>query len=631
MAPLHLLLIDDDPDDRLLVMRALHQEFSDLRVTQISDGDAFQQALVAQNFDLVITDYRLRWGDGLQVLEAVKARWPDCPVIMFTGTGSEEIAVAAMKAGLDDYILKSPQHFVRLPAAVQSALERAALSRRTRALENRYQQLFANLPVGIYRTTVEGEVLEANPAGLRIMGFSSFQEARQSSVPALYLDPHDRERFLQQLQEQGRVADWRVRLRRPDGTTFWAELHATLIRDAEGKPRFIDGILEDVTRLVEVEEALHRSRQEYEALVNSIDGIVWEMDARTWQFSFVSRQAERILGYPVAQWINEPDFWPRHVHPEDRERTISSCRQATQAKEDHVLEYRMLAADGREVWIRDLVTVVVENDQPVKLRGIMVDITEQKRVEEERAYLEAQLFQAQKMEAVGRLAGGIAHDFNNLLTVISGYSELLLEHIGAHEQWYREILEIRKAAERAATLTRHLLTFSRHQIVEPRVLDLNVLIANLQEMLRRLISENIDLRLHLAPGLGQIKADPSQMEQLVVNLVLNARDAMPDGGRISIETANVELDEAYARRHARVTPGPYILLQVSDTGCGMDAETLSHIFEPFFTTKEVGQGTGLGLAIVYGIVEQGKGHIAVESQPGEGTVFRVYWPRVTGV
>jgi PAS domain S-box-containing protein len=252
---------------------------------------------------------------------------------------------------------------------------------------------------------------------------------------------------------------------------------------------------------------------------------------------------------------------------------------------------------------------------------IQQDITETKA-------LALQLSQAQKMESVGRLAGGVAHDFNNLLSVIMGYSDVLLGHSGLDARTQRQAEEIKKAGNRAAALTRQLLALSRQQVLEPKVLKLNSILVETEEMLRRLIGEDVELQIILAPDMGSIKVDPGQLEQIVMNLAVNARDAMPHGGKLTIETGEAELDEEYARRHPPCVPGPYAVLTVTDTGIGMDQETRTHIFEPFFTTKELGKGTGLGLSTVYGIVKQSGGYIWVYSEPGQGAVFKVYLPRV---
>jgi len=249
------------------------------------------------------------------------------------------------------------------------------------------------------------------------------------------------------------------------------------------------------------------------------------------------------------------------------------------------------------------------------------DITESKRLKE-------QLLQAQKMEVVGRLAGGVAHDFNNLLTAINGYSELVLNFMEEDNPLRQDVAEIRKAGDRAASLTRQLLAFSRKQVLRPKVLDLNQVMDNMGKMLERLIGSDIDLVINLDSHLGRVMADPGQIEQVVLNLAINARDAMPQGGWLTIETANVDLEESYSRRQMDLQPGLYVLVKVSDTGCGMDPETRSRIFEPFFTTKEMGKGTGLGLSTVYGIIKQSGGHIAVHSKPGKGAAFKIYLPRI---
>jgi len=388
-------------------------------------------------------------------------------------------------------------------------------------------------------------------------------------------------------------------------------------------------VVEDLTEEERLQAARQESEQRYRDLIQGLDAIVWEADARALTFSFVSGRAETVLGYPVERWLREPDFWLRRMHPDDREPTMQIYRDAIAQGRDHELEYRSIAADGREVWLRDIVHVVRDADgRPTTLRGLTVDLTELKRSERALRQSEEQLRQAQKMDAVGKLAGGIAHDFNNLLMVIRGDSDLMLRRLGPGHALRRNAEGIRDAADQAASLTRQLLAFSRKQVMAPRLVDLNGIVASIHAMLQRLLGETINLVTITAPDLGGVKADPGQMEQMILNLCVNARDAMPDGGRLTVRTANVDLDEAAAARWSGARPGPYVMLEVTDTGIGMDAETRSHLFEPFFTTKEQGKGTGLGLSTVYGTVEQSGGHISVESEPGRGSAFTVYLPRV---
>ncbi|TAL08529.1 MAG: response regulator [Nitrospirae bacterium] len=331
---------------------------------------------------------------------------------------------------------------------------------------------------------------------------------------------------------------------------------------------------------------------------------------------------DEVMGKPMAELIIPPSL---------REKQYRDLAQYLAAGQGPVLERGKeiiaMRADETEFPVELAITRIGLEGVPI-FTAFIRDISELKRAEKEKENLEAQFRQAQKMEAVGQLTGGIAHDFNNLLTIINGYTEMLLQTLPAGDPQRDNAAQVKEAGDRAVALTRQLLAFSRRQMLEPKVLDLNAVVTNIDKMLTRMIGEDITLTSTLMPRLGRVKADPGQIEQVIMNLAVNARDAMPQGGKLTIETTNVELDENFAQKHAVVKPGRYVMLAVSDTGCGMNAETQQRIFEPFFTTKGLGKGTGLGLATTYGIVKQSGGSIWVYSEVGQGTTFKVYLPRV---
>jgi PAS domain S-box-containing protein len=490
-------------------------------------------------------------------------------------------------------------------------------------------KIVASVPAGLLLLSEDLHVLSANRAFLesfRLREDEVLGRDLQQLVRSERLVRGAREVLAAGTTQQAGLYELYVYARRD---TKPSRVTMSAIHLADDEPPRVLLIVEDLTEEERLQAAHQESEQRYRDLIQGLDAIVWEADARTLTFSFVSRRAETVLGYPVERWLREPDFWVRRIHPDDRDPVMQIYRAAIADGRDHEFEYRSIAADGREVWLRDIVHVVRDADgRPTTLRGLTVDLTELKRSERALHQSEEQLRQAQKMDAVGKLAGGIAHDFNNLLMVIRGDSDLMLRRLAPGHSLRRNAEGIRDAADQAATLTRQLLAFSRKQVMAPRLVDLNGIVASIHAMLQRLLGETINLVTVTAPDLGGVKADPGQMEQMILNLCVNARDAMPDGGRLTVRTANVDLDEAAAARLSDARPGPYVLLEVGDTGVGMDAETRSHLFEPFFTTKEQGKGTGLGLSTVYGTVKQSGGHISVESEPGRGSTFTVYLPRV---
>lgn len=345
---------------------------------------------------------------------------------------------------------------------------------------------------------------------------------------------------------------------------------------------------------------------------------------------FFDRRYYMMAGYEPNSFPHHFDEWFKRVHPDDIHSTQKSVQDYLQG---HLpmfdVEFRFLRQDGTWMWIRGRGKIVERDSEGTVTRivGTHTDITERKRAEEEGTRLREQLVQSQKMESVGRLAGGVAHDFNNMLGVILGYTDMALKQLSPHEGLYGDLQEVRKAAQRSADLTRQLLAFARKQTVAPQIVNLNTIVEGMLKMLRRLIGEDIELVWLPAKTLPLVKMDPSQVDQVLANLCVNARDAIGDTGRVTIETTPATLGPEYCADHLGAVPGEYVMLTVSDTGCGMDHKTIENLFEPFFTTKEVGKGTGLGLATVYGIVKQNNGYIDVYSELGHGTTFKIYLPR----
>ncbi|VTR94811.1 multi-sensor hybrid histidine kinase : Multi-sensor hybrid histidine kinase OS=Chthoniobacter flavus Ellin428 GN=CfE428DRAFT_6228 PE=4 SV=1: Response_reg: GAF_3: PAS_4: PAS_4: GAF_2: PAS_9: PAS_3: HisKA: HATPase_c: Response_reg [Gemmata massiliana] len=407
--------------------------------------------------------------------------------------------------------------------------------------------------------------------------------------------------------------------RRKDGSTFPVEVNLSFIQlDRE----YLVAVVRDISERKHTEEALRAAQHRLEHVVSSSPSVLFALGVGADEIrgiSWISGTVREMLGYEPSEAF-ERDWWTGNIHPEDRGRVISQTQADLFARGRASNEYRFRHGDGTYRWTRGEIRLTRNAaGEPIEAVGAWSDITERKLLEE-------QVQQSQKMEAVGRLAGGVAHDFNNLLTVINGYGEIALASLPDTDINRELIREMVKAGERATGLTRQLLAFSRKAIIEPKILDLTVVVTDVERMLRRIVGEDIQLTVAADPETGFVLADPGQIEQVILNLVVNARDAMPSGGRLTIELRNVELDESYTRTHSDARPGAYVLLAVTDSGSGMDAATMARIFEPFFSTKGE-HGTGLGLATLHGIVKQSGGHVGVYSEVGQGTTFKVYLPR----
>jgi len=494
--------------------------------------------------------------------------------------------------------------------------------------EEKYRRILASIEDGYYELDLRGNFTFFNDAGYRILGYEP-DELRGMNYRA-YTSPQTAQRLYEafhRIYETGgaeTMLDYEVI--RKDGTTRYHEMSAGLLRSASGEPVGFHLLARDISKRKEAEEALRRSEEKYRTILETMEEGYFEVGLGG-TITFTNDAATRLLGFTRDEIIGK-NYRKYHSPDEAGQLYEVFHRIYETGKPEFLLDYEVKRKDG-SVRNHQLNAALLRDasGKPKGFRILARDVTERKRVEKEKAQLEEQLLQAQKMESVGRLAGGVAHDFNNMLGVILGYAELIKLRLPEHDPLLKDVLEIEKAATRSRDLTGQLLAFSRKQIIAPVPVDLNELVMNTKKTLSRLIGEDVDLQFYPARDLWKIKFDPSQVQQILINLAANARDAMPDGGKLTVETANIYLNEAYCKMHIGFSPGHYVLLGVSDDGAGMDKETLQHLFEPFFTTKEPGRGTGLGLATVYGIVKQNSGFVNVYSEPGKGTTFKIYIPR----
>jgi two-component system, cell cycle sensor histidine kinase and response regulator CckA len=617
-----LLLVEDDPS----TARVLREMFNEPgahnpEVTHVGCMNEAEKHLAEHAVDIVLLDLGLPDAQGLEAVRRTHTAAPHVPLVVLTASDDESLAVQALQEGAQDYLIKGQVVPRGLLRALRYAVERKRTERALAAATNRLHHLVSENPAVIYAARLDGEPALAwiSENVERLLGFT-VEEALSPQWWSERLHPDERAKVLADLAAG--IVDGRLiqeyRFRHRDGTYLWLRDERRVLRDVAGQPTEVVGSLSDVSVRKRAERRLLESEEEYRLLFDSNPHPMWVFDVETLAFLAVNDAAVRLYGFSRDEFLGM---------------TIKEIRPLEEVPA--LLEYLPTIPDSPSVPATQIkhrkkdgsLLEVAGVSNPIEFHGkrarlVMAnDITEKKG-------LEAQLLQAQKMEAVGRLAGGVAHDFNNLLGVITGYSELLLKDLGPEHPGSKRVEQIQKAAERATGLTRQLLAFSRKQVLQPRVLDLNAVVAEVEKILRRVIREDIQLVTKPGAGLGRIRADPGQIEQVLMNLVVNARDAMPRGGGLILETANVALDDTYVRAHPEVQPGPFVMLSVSDTGEGMDAETQAHIFEPFFTTKEAGKGTGLGLATVFGIVQQSSGSVSVDSRPGTGSTFKIYFPRV---
>jgi PAS domain S-box-containing protein len=429
----------------------------------------------------------------------------------------------------------------------------------------------------------------------------------------------DRVRVLQEwfvAVRESRELSVEFRIKTPQGLVRWVHVRSSPMQSDEGKLQGHVGTIEDIHERKQAESALRESEERYRSVVQSARDVIF-MLGPDGVIKSMNPAFEAITGWKVNDWVGRS--FGELCHKDDLTRAMEMFWKALQGERVDPFELRVLSSN-RECLVGEFtITPQVERGRMVGVLGIARDITDRKRLEE-------QLAQSQKMEAVGQLAGGVAHDFNNILTAITGYSDMLVRKLRRDDPLYANAEEIRKASDRASALTRQLLAFSRKQVLKAEVVDLNAVVADISKMLQRLIGEHIELVTRARRQGAYVKADRGQIEQVIMNMAVNARDAMPNGGKLFIETDLVTLDQDFLRLHKGVAPGNYVLMRISDSGVGMTAEVKARIFEPFFTTKEKGKGTGLGLATCYGIICQTGGYLTVDSTVGGGTTFNIYLP-----
>ena len=494
--------------------------------------------------------------------------------------------------------------------------------------EARYRRITEALTDYIYTVRLKGgrpvETLHS-PACVAVTGYTVEEFATD---PYLWFHMvHEQDRSGAQEQIAGLLAGqstapFEHRIVRKDGEVRWVRNTPIPHRDSQGNLTSYEGLVQDITERKRAEESLRESEERYRSFVESFLGIAFRgrMDFVP---LFFHGAIEAITGYKEQDFLAGKPRWDQVIHPEDlanMRQSLEDIRLLPHYKTER--EYRIIRKDGQIRWVREFIqNVCDESGKPIAVQGAIHDITERVRLQE-------RLREAEKMEAVGRLAGGVAHKFNNLLTVVNGYSEMLLGTLDAGQPMRQDVKAIRKAGLRAAELTQQLLAFSRRQVLRMRVLDLDTLLQDMVPRLGIILGKEITLRMALDGDLGEVRADSSQVEEVVVSLATNARGAMPDGGVFALETSNITLDETYAAAHLALEPGRYVLLAVSDTGVGTSPEVQEHIFEPFFTTKGLAESNGLGLGTVYGIIRQLGGDVHVYSEPGLGTTFKIYLPQI---
>jgi PAS domain S-box-containing protein len=618
--PLRVLHLEDNAGDAELIRLSLTRDFPNAQITRIQDHAGFIAAVKDGQFDIILLDYSLKGFNGLEALHVARAGVPDIPVIVVSGTLVEQMAVNAVKNGATDYVPKDqlPRLAAAIRRAVREVQERLALKQvdeELRRSQRELAEIVASSADAIIGKNLDGIITSWNIGAEKLFGYRA-DEARGHSITMLM--PPDRTaeeaRILESIRRGERVVPFETVRVRKDGSLIHIAATISPIRNARGEVIGASKIARDITTSKRAGELLRASENQYRLLFESNPTPTLLFNQETLAFLSVNEAAVRHYGFSreefAAMTLSDlalPEEVPGFLQ---RLSTLT-----TEAGNSGIWRHRKKDGKLAEMEITSHPVVFAEKRAWLSLA---VDVTE-------RLSLEAQLRQSQKMESVGQLAGGIAHDFNNLLTVITGHSGLLLA-MELTPRIAEPVREISEAAKRAADLTRQLLTFSRKNVLQPLVMDLNEVVNNVSKMLRRIMGEDIALEVTFSPSLPSVKADLGMVEQVLLNLAVNSRDAMPRGGSLRISTSSVMIDKAHVLQNPEAFTGRYVCLSFADTGCGIPPENLPRIFEPFFTTKELDRGTGLGLATVYGIIKQHQGWIEVASQVNQGTNFQIFLP-----
>jgi PAS domain S-box-containing protein len=621
--PLRLLIVEDSEDDAALLLRELGRSGYEISHQRVDTAAALVAALDGREWDVILCDYTMPRFSGIEALSIVRNRGLDIPLLFVSGSMGEDIAVAAMKAGAQDYLVKG--NLKRLAPAIERELreararrERAEADAARRLADARFRQILTMAADAIIATEQDQSITLFNRSAEALFGYEAAEVMGRPLdllLPARFAAAHRRhvEEFARS-PESAKPMNLRSRVfgRRKSGEEFPVE--ASIAKLVENGGMTFTVILRDVTERERREERLRQLSRAVEQSAN----LVVITDARG-TIEYVNPKFLEATGYAAEEVVGrKPSLW-KSGKTSDSE--YARLWAAISAGQDWRGEFENKRKDGSLISVSATISPIRDEDGRIThFIGIQEDVTQRKDIE-------AQLRRSQKLEAIGQLTGGLAHDFNNLLTVVIGNLEYLAGELAPGSKARHLAGQALEAGLRGAELTRQLLAFARRQSLEPKEFVLNDLVSGITHLLRRTLGEQIEVEMKLSTDLWPVLADPTQVESALANLAINARDAMPGGGRLTIETANKHLDERYAAENVEVEPGDYVMLAVSDTGTGIPPEVLGRVFEPFFTTKPHGKGTGLGLSMVYGFVKQSRGHVKIYSEVGHGTTVRLYLPR----